>query len=179
MRTRLAQSLVCPRCTQHLTLTHDMCKSGPLQYFRCATDGGRLTPFFQFFREKDFLRRLTPAELQQVRVKIKQLQCSNCGAPVDLEHNTSCTYSGSPIAMIDADAIENALQVWVNRDTRERDAQARGDKLLEAMQQTSEGRPLFSTPAWSQNTDALTRAEGGSDLVQVCISALGDIFTSE
>ena len=68
-------------------LTHDICKSGPLSYYRCPQDNGRLTPFFQFLREKQFLRVLTAAELASVRVK--QLQCSNCGAPIDLERSTA------------------------------------------------------------------------------------------
>src|SRR4051794_32915812 len=100
-RIQVSKTLPCPRCIQRLTLTHDVCKSGPLQYFRCPADGGRLTPFFQFLREKQFLRALTPTEAHRVRVEVKQLQCSNCGGPVDLEQSTSCAYCGSPISMID------------------------------------------------------------------------------
>jgi len=68
--------LPCPRCTQPLVVTHDLCKSGPLQYFRCPQDGGRLTTFFQFLREKQFLRALHPQ-----RCIAYASRSSSCNAP--------------------------------------------------------------------------------------------------
>ena len=172
----MSTSLSCPRCTQGLTLTHDICKSGPIQYFRCPEDGGRLTPFFQFLREKQFLRALTPTELHQVRVKIKQLRCSNCGAPIDLEHSTSCSYCGSPIAMLDADAVKDAMQMWVAQDTRERVAEAQAANWLQTMSETSlpQGEPLESR---TLDLDSIAGVAAGSDLVHACIAALGDALT--
>jgi hypothetical protein len=38
-------------------------KAGRFSYWRCPDEHGRLTPFFQFLREKQFVRSLTPAEL--------------------------------------------------------------------------------------------------------------------
>jgi uncharacterized Zn finger protein (UPF0148 family)/Zn-finger nucleic acid-binding protein len=176
-RSRVSTSLSCPRCTQGLTLTHDICKSGPIQYFRCPEDGGRLTPFFQFLREKQFLRALTPTELHQVRVKIKQLQCSNCGAPIDLEHSTSCPYCGSPVAMLDADAVKDAMQMWVAQDTRERVAEAQAANWLQTMSETSPPQRNDSAPRNTLDLDSITGMAAGSDLVQACIAALGDVLT--
>ena len=174
-RARVSASLSCPRCTQGLMLTHDICKSGPIQYFRCSEDGGRLTPFFQFLREKQFLRALTPAELSHVRVKIKQLQCSNCGAPIDLEHSTSCSYCGSPIAMLDADAVKDAMQMWVAQDARTRDAEARAADWI---QNRSDTVAVSRSEAASRtiDLDLFTGATTGSDLLRTCIAALGDVL---
>lgn len=174
-RTPVAHAMSCPRCTQGLVLTHDYCKSGPLQYFRCPDDSGRLTPFFQFLREKQFLRALTPAELTRVRVEIKQLQCSNCGAPIDLEHSTSCTYCGSPVSILDANAVKQAMQMWTEEDARTRiaaaEALARVHRVLDARPSRTRGAESLSS-----DIDAFTGIETGSDLVQLCIAALGDLI---
>jgi len=175
-RTQLSQALACPRCSQALVLTHDVCKSGPLQYFRCPDDGGRLTPFFQFLREKQFLRALTPAEAKRVRAEVKQLQCSNCGAPVDLEHSMSCSYCGSPIAILDIDAVNQAVQMWAAEDSRARAATAEAVARVQSVY----GEPArdaaigASHPARCNPT---LRLEAGSDLMQLCIAALGDLLT--
>ena len=174
-RGRVSASLSCPRCTHGLALTHDLCKSGPLQYFRCPDDGGRLTPFFQFLREKQFLRALTPAELKHVRGEVKQLQCSNCGAPVDLEHSTSCSYCGSAIAVLDPDAVKDAMQIWAREDARGRVAAAEAF----ARAQSIYGSSASANGSQALNLDPILNAEAGSDLMQVCISALGDFLTSD
>jgi hypothetical protein len=177
-RGRVSTSLSCPRCVQGLVLTHDLCKSGPLQYFRCPDDGGRLTPFFQFLREKQFLRALTPVELKRVRAEVKQLQCSNCGAPVDLEHSTSCTYCNSPISILDANAVKDAMQLWAAEDARARiataEALARVDSILGP--EASRPRPSASP---SFDSDSLLQVQAGSDLMHLCIAALGDFLASD
>ncbi len=38
------------------------------------------------------------------------MQCSNCGAPIDLEHDTVCPYCRSPLAILDSDAVGKALR---------------------------------------------------------------------
>ena len=176
-RSRVSASLSCPRCTNGLALTHDLCKSGPLQYFRCPEDGGRLTPFFQFLREKQFLRSLTPVELKRVRAEIRQLQCSNCGAPIDLEHSTSCSYCGSPIAMLDTNAVNEAMQMWAAEDARARVATAEAMARVQSIYGTD---PVQARPAPDVlSLDPITGIEAGSDLVQACIAALGDLLVSK
>jgi hypothetical protein len=173
-RGRVSASLSCPRCTQGLVLTHDLCKSGPLQYFRCPDHDGRLTPFFQFLREKQFLRALTPAELKHVRAEVKQLQCSNCGAPVDLEHSTSCSYCGSAIAVLDADAVKEAMRMWATEDARARIAAAEASARAQDIYASASS----ANASQSLHLDPILHAEAGSDLMQLCISALGDFLTS-
>ena len=36
-------------------------------------------------------------ELQRVRSQVRQITCSECGAPIDLEHDTQCKYCHAPI----------------------------------------------------------------------------------
>ena len=83
-RRQLAEGSSCPHCHAALVLTHDVVKTGRFTYYRCPHDHGRLTPFSEFLREKQFVRSLTPAELARVRVELKTVRCSSCGAPIDL-----------------------------------------------------------------------------------------------
>ena len=74
----------CPRCQARLRLTQDMQRTTRFSYLRCPNDHGRLTTFFDFLREKDFIRPLTPEQLQELRQNVQTVNCSNCGAPVDV-----------------------------------------------------------------------------------------------
>ena len=103
-RTPLAALLSCPRCRARLTLTHDLQHATHFTYFRCEFGHGHLTPFFQFLLEKNFVRPVTGAELAHLKAKVRTIQCSNCGAPLDLERDTACRYCGSPISILDPDA---------------------------------------------------------------------------
>ena len=104
-RNPLPGLLPCPRCHAHLMLTHDLQHTTHFTYFRCEFGHGRLTPFFQFLLEKNFVRPVTGAELADLRAKVRTIQCSNCGAPLDLEHDAACRYCGSPISILDPDQV--------------------------------------------------------------------------
>jgi hypothetical protein len=41
---------------------------------------------------------------------VRQIACSQCGAPVDLVRDAACTHCGSPIALIDPDGVAKALE---------------------------------------------------------------------
>ncbi len=115
-KTPVGQRLSCPRCAGVLALSHDLCKSGRFSYFRCQRGDGRYTPFFEFLREKQFVRAPTVTELQQVRVQVRQITCSECGAPIDLEHEQQCKYCHAPIAFLDPDAVEKAMRMYADKD---------------------------------------------------------------
>jgi hypothetical protein len=117
----LADALRCPGCRAGLALTHDFQRSTRISYYRCPVAHGRLTTFFQFLREKQFVRELTGAEITQLRATVKQVRCSSCGAPVDLARNAACGYCRAPVSILDADAVKKTLA--------ELDAQERGRKL--------------------------------------------------
>jgi hypothetical protein len=79
---------------------------------------GRFTPFFQFLREKQFIRSLNPAELERVRLQVRQITCSECGAPIDLEHSSECKYCHAPVSFLDSDAVEKAVKLWSAAEDR-------------------------------------------------------------
>jgi DNA-directed RNA polymerase subunit RPC12/RpoP len=114
-RNPLPALLSCPRCHVRLALTHDLVLTRDLQgtvhftYFRCEFGHGHLTPFFQFLLEKNFVRPVTGAELADLKAKVRTIQCSNCGAPLDLEHDSACRYCGSPISILDPEAVAKTV----------------------------------------------------------------------
>jgi hypothetical protein len=60
-----------------------------------------LTSFFDFLREKDFIRPLSREQVEELRRSIDAVNCSNCGAPVDLARGSDCGHCGSPLSMLD------------------------------------------------------------------------------
>lgn len=109
-RTPLASNFSCPRCQNALAFTHDMQRATRFTYWRCAMDRGQLITFNQFLREKNFIRTPTPAELQRLREMVRQISCSQCGAPIDLEKDEACPHCGAAVALIDPDGVGKALQ---------------------------------------------------------------------
>jgi hypothetical protein len=96
-----AQALRCPRCTGHLKATNDMQRSTKFNYWRCPQEHGRFIRFLEFLKEKDFIRPLSPKQIEELRQKIQTVNCSNCGAPIDLAAASACTHCGSPLSMLD------------------------------------------------------------------------------
>jgi len=140
-------------------------RSTHFSYYRCTWGHGRLTPFFQFLREKNFVRPVTGAELAVLKARLRTVQCSNCGAPVDLEHDTACPYCRSPIAILDPDAVAKAL-----RELSEANAQRHSidiDRLVDALTM----HPLPTDDALG----ALGGVSGG-DLVAAGIGAIAAAF---
>ena len=90
-------------------LTQDIQHTTRFAYYRCRYGHGRLTPFFQFLREKNFIRPLEPRELARLAENVKTIRCSSCGAPVDLAKTTTCGYCSSPLMVLDPDAVGRTL----------------------------------------------------------------------
>ena len=105
----LGENLRCPGCRQPLALTQDIQRTNRITYYRCASGHGRLTTFFQFLREKNFVRSLSPGEVEKLRATVKQVRCSSCGAPVSLERDAQCGYCRAPVSILDADAVKTTL----------------------------------------------------------------------
>ena len=106
---RLPDPLKCPRCGLRLLLTNDRQRNTPFRYRRCAREHGRLITFFDFLREKDFVRPLSPQQLAELRATVKMVNCSNCGGPIDLVNASACAHCGTPISMLDVKQIEAAV----------------------------------------------------------------------
>lgn len=99
----------CPRCKTRLRRTQDMQRATRFAYYRCPNDHGRLTTFFDFLKEKDFVRPLTLAQIAKLRESIQVVNCSNCGAPIDLAKTSDCGHCGSPLSMLDMNQAETLV----------------------------------------------------------------------
>lgn len=99
----------CPRCRAQLRRTQDMQRTTRFSYFRCPNNHGRLTTFFDFLKEKDFVRPLTPPQIAELRRNVQMISCSNCGAPIDLAKTADCAHCGSPLSMLDMQQAERLV----------------------------------------------------------------------
>jgi Zn-finger nucleic acid-binding protein len=129
----VADNLRCPECRVRLVLTQDVQRTNRISYYRCSRAHGRFTTFFQFLREKNFVRSLTPAEINRLKVHVAQVRCSGCGAPVDLARDSQCSYCRSPISILDAEAVRKTLAELDDQEQRRKtiDPTAAIEGLLE------------------------------------------------
>lgn len=144
-RNTLPELLDCPRCDSRLALTHDLQRTTHFSYYRCTWGHGRLTPFVQFLLEKNFVRPLSGSELASLQARVQTIQCSNCGAPVDLQKDTSCPYCRSPLAILDPDAIANTLRELNAAELKRSTIDV--DRLVDAMMM----RPNFERSDSAEN----------------------------
>ncbi len=174
-RRPLAERLQCPRCRSALVLTRDVGKAGRFTYYRCAQGHGRLTPFSEFLREKQFVRALTPAELARVRAELKTVRCSGCGAPIDLERESKCGFCRSAVAILDPAAVERALAMWSDAEARR--TRPTREKLAEALldMQAVGSKTRRDAKRWSADK-AIDAADSGGDLLGGAIEILGDVL---
>lgn len=106
-------SVACPRCGVPLRRTRDMQRATRFEYLKCPNEHGRLTGFFDFLKEKHFIRTLSAEQIDTLRRQVQTVNCSNCGGPIDLTHQTACGHCASPLSMLDlsqAEAIVHQLQ---------------------------------------------------------------------
>lgn len=96
-----AEGARCPRCRAQLVLTHDRQRDTRFEYLRCPRGHGRLVTFLNFLREKDFIRPLSPEQIEELRQNVQEIHCANCGAPIDLARTSACSHCGSPLSMLD------------------------------------------------------------------------------
>jgi hypothetical protein len=175
-RRALPERFGCPRCRKPLALAHDLAKAGRFSYWRCPEEHGRLTPFFQFLREKQFVRALTPAELGRVRAELKVVRCSSCGAPIDLQRDTACGFCKAPLAILDADAVAKALREWSQAEqrrpvpTRASVAQAVFDM------RAAETRADREAQRWSRSGTVLDSGLAATDLFDLAVEGLGGLL---
>jgi Zn-finger nucleic acid-binding protein len=108
-KASLSSKLQCPRCDTDLLQTHDMQRNTRFVYWRCDNGHGRFISFFDFLKEKNFIRALSAEQIADLRKKIQIINCSNCGAPIDLTTASACAHCGSPISMLDMDQSQQLL----------------------------------------------------------------------
>jgi hypothetical protein len=102
------EPIKCPRCDMRLLATTDRQRNTPFHYWRCPREQGRLITFLDFLREKDFIRPLSPQQIAELRQQIQMINCSSCGAPIDLTQASACAHCGAPISMLDVKQLSEA-----------------------------------------------------------------------
>lgn len=108
-RAPIPRLLRCPRCRSRLLDIHDMQRNAAFTYWRCPHEHGRFTTFFEFLREKNFIRPLSALQIEELRRNVQTLNCSNCGGPIDLARGSSCAHCGSPLSMLDMKQAEEVV----------------------------------------------------------------------
>jgi Zn-finger nucleic acid-binding protein len=113
-----AELAKCPRCRGRLRLMKDLQRHTRFEYLRCPNGHGRLTTFVEFLKEKQFVRALTPQQLADLRANVQMLNCSNCGAAVDLTKASACGHCGSPLSMLDMSQAQALIEQLQKADRR-------------------------------------------------------------
>jgi uncharacterized protein YbaR (Trm112 family) len=121
-RNPVRDDMACPRCRVRLLLTHDMQRTTRFQYWRCPAEHGHFITFFEFLREKNFVRPLSPAELARLRDSVRTVTCSSCGAPIDLNGGVACPYCRAPLSMIDAAQVDAVVQQLKREEAKRQEA---------------------------------------------------------
>jgi len=161
----LADAMACPACAARLVFTQDLQKSNRINYHRCPNGHGRLTTFLQFLREKQFVRTLSATEIERLRASVRQVRCSGCGAPVDLEREPACGYCRSPVSILDPEAVERALAGLSDADRRSA-APPTPERMSEAFDAliASHRRPPRESP-WTRDLSPMQASAGLADLI--------------
>ena len=168
----LGDVMACPHCRSKLALTQDIQRTNRITYHRCTSGHGRLTTFFQFLREKQFIRSLSKPEIENLRATVKQVRCSGCGAAVDLARDSACSYCRSPISVLDAAAVEKTLSSLAEADRRRttpnaEELAAAFESLVATHRDTRRGGPWTRDIAPMQSTPAM---------IDLVVDGLGRLF---
>lgn len=173
-RRPLPEHMSCPRCMTRLTHTSDRQRNTRFHYFACAREHGRFITFFQFLREKNFVRSLSPKEVVELKTHITTLNCSNCGAVVDMDKTSRCTYCSTPISMLDPQQVEKTL-----RELHQEDKRQAVDPLLHHRLRVERLKAEAESRRQHEHLSAVLDPlmwEGSVDLVGAGISMLLDGF---
>lgn len=116
-RQTLALKMACPHCNQSLTQGFDVVKSGRYITYRCPQRHGRFSAFASFMIEKGFVRQLTRTEIDDMARRVAVINCTSCGAPVDLRKDHACPHCRSALSLLDPKAVEQALSGYAKAVT--------------------------------------------------------------
>lgn len=157
-----ATSETCPRCQTPLARTKDRQRNTTFEYLRCPRGHGRLTTFLNFLREKDFIRPLSAVQIDELRRHVSTVNCSNCGASVDLGADTSCRHCGSPLSMLDLHQARALIGTLERAGRTEPIDPALPMTLARARDETNRAFDAFERDAtWYRDASALGLVEAG------------------
>ena len=122
--SKFGEGLRCVTCGTGMRLTNDRVKNTRFVYQSCPSGHGRLTTFYNFLAEKQFVRELTPAERAKLAVSVQQIKCSSCAAPVDISKTDACQYCRAPVSVFDRDAAKKAIDHYLQARQQQLPSQA-------------------------------------------------------
>lgn len=169
----LAPDMACPRCEAQLQHATDIQRGTRFHFARCPAGHGRFLTFFQFMRAKNFVRTLSIAEVDALRGRIRQINCSNCGAPVDLEKSAACTYCRTPLSMIDPHQLQTTLEELQAAESRRTNVDPTLPLRLARERLKTDRAFASSDGEWAIAT---LRGDRSGDLVQAGLRALRAIL---
>jgi hypothetical protein len=162
----------CPRCRQTLLEVQDQQRATRFTYRRCSSGHGRFITAYHFLREKDLVRELTAPEIEEVRARVQQVNCVNCGAPVDLSGRLACTHCGTPVSMVDPQQLRRELDALHRADTRDGAVDPTLPMRLVHERALAE-RTWATLPGERSWVDRLARADEASTIVDAVVRLLG------
>ena len=174
---RLAERLKCPQCHGPLAQGFDIVRSGRYITHRCASRHGRFSSFSSFMIEKGFVRQLTRPEIADIAAKVGVINCSNCGAPVDLRKEDACAHCRSALSLLDPRAVEKALQNYAHAPSRQGWGSPTdvGDALVAiAREQSRAQRQAASTTITGPAAGVL-----GVDLFSAGLALVAELWSSD
>ena len=116
--SKFGEGLRCVACGTGMKLTNDRVKNTRFAYQSCPKGHGRLTTFYNFLAEKQFVRELTQLERSKLAATVQQIKCSGCGASVNIGKTDACEYCRAPVSVFDRDAAKTAIDHYLKERQR-------------------------------------------------------------
>lgn len=111
--SKFGEGLRCVACGTGMRLTNDRVKNTRFVYQSCPKGHGRLTTFYNFLAEKQFVRELTQQERAKLAASVQQIKCSSCAAPVNIGKSDACEYCRAPVSVFDREAAKKAIDHYL------------------------------------------------------------------
>jgi len=117
---RFGQALRCVTCGERMRAVQDRVRNSRFAYQACPKGHGRLTTFYNFLLEKQFVRELTKIERAKLAATVHQVRCSGCGAAVDLGKVEACAYCRAPISVFDRESAQKAIDRYLQERQKQK-----------------------------------------------------------
>jgi hypothetical protein len=169
-RQPLAEVMRCPRCGRRLVATTDQQRDTRFHYFRCPQEHGRFITFFQFLREKNFIRSLNAKEIDLLKQHIQTVNCSNCGAVINVTNDMACSYCRSPVSLLDPEQLKTTMQVL-------KQTEAKQQHLNSALPLEFILERIKADAKYHQRDDASDALPSFLDLLDVGVATVVDLLT--
>ncbi len=124
--SKFGEGLRCVTCGTGMSLVNDRVKNTRFAYQSCPKGHGRLTTFYNFLAEKQFVRELTQLERSKLAATVQQIKCSGCGASVNIGKTDACEYCRAPVSVFDRDAAKTAIDHYLQERQQQMPKQAPG-----------------------------------------------------